>query len=89
MIHERHQRRIRVDALILYNRGEFLVVPLRQAAVKMAQVKKGDKFLDICTGTGEVAAWFVREGAKVIGIDLSPDMLKVARSKYPTISSSS
>ncbi|MFX1521134.1 MAG: class I SAM-dependent methyltransferase [Promethearchaeota archaeon] len=68
-----------------YDRGEFLAIPLRKAAVKTAQVKQGDKVLDICTGTGEAAAWFAREGAKVIGIDLSPDMLTIARSKYPSI----
>jgi ubiquinone/menaquinone biosynthesis C-methylase UbiE len=68
-----------------YDRGEFLTVPLRKAAVKMAQVKQGDKVLDICTGTGEAAAWFATEGAHVIGIDLSPDMLNIARSKYPLI----
>ncbi len=68
-----------------YDTGEFLRIPFRKMTVKMAEVKPKDKVLDICTGTGEVAAWFAREGANVTGIDLSPDMLVIAKTKYPSI----
>lgn len=66
-------------------RGCVLPQSLRRAAVKMSQVKPGESVLDLCTGTGQAARWFAAAGASVTGIDLSPDMLAIARSKHPDI----
>jgi len=44
----------------------------------------GDRALDVCTGTGELArimAEQVRPGGRVVGIDLTPGMLEIARYK--------
>lgn len=52
--------------------------------MKKTEIKQGEKALDVGTGTGEMAfelAQLVGEGGHVIGLDLSQDMLKVARQK--------
>ena len=45
------------------------------------EVKPGEKILEIGVGTGILAIMCARKGAKVLGIDISPAMLEVARKK--------
>lgn len=47
--------------------------------------RRNEKILDAACGTGKYTHEFVKKGAKVIGIDFSKQMLKVARSKYPKV----
>ncbi len=54
---------------------------IRGKAVRIANAKQGSKILDIATGTGEQALAFAKKGYKVVGIDLSEAMLKVANKK--------
>ena len=52
--------------------------------VEYGRVSRGQKVLDIATGTGYVAiaaAQIVGSEGRVIGIDISPGMLAVARNK--------
>jgi len=42
---------------------------------------KGKKVLDVGCGTGSLTSWLLGQGAEVIGVDASPDMLKHARNK--------
>ena len=44
-------------------------------------MRPGDRVLDVCTGTGDVALEFARRCDDVTGIDLSAEMLAVARKK--------
>ena len=44
-------------------------------------MKAGDRFLDIATGTGEVALRAARLGAEVTGFDLAPALIEQARVK--------
>ncbi len=45
----------------------------------------GKLILDAGTGTGRFATWLAKKGFEVIGVDLSPKMLKVARNKMKTL----
>jgi len=48
-------------------------------------VRAGDRVLDACCGTGDLAIEAYRTGAHVVGLDFSEAMLERARSKEPAI----
>jgi demethylmenaquinone methyltransferase/2-methoxy-6-polyprenyl-1,4-benzoquinol methylase len=50
--------------------------------VARADVRGGDAALDVACGTGDLAGRLAAAGARVIGIDLAPEMLAVARRRY-------
>jgi demethylmenaquinone methyltransferase / 2-methoxy-6-polyprenyl-1,4-benzoquinol methylase len=55
-------------------------------ARKLLSGVREPKILDVATGTGDLAASMAKiPGAKVTGFDLSPQMLAIARKKYPSI----
>lgn len=54
---------------------------LRDKVVDFSGIKSGTKILDIATGTGKQALAFANNDYGVTGIDLSEDMLRVARNK--------
>ncbi len=55
-------------------------------ARKLLSAVREPKILDVATGTGDLAASMAKiPGAKVTGFDLSPEMLAIARKKYPSI----
>jgi demethylmenaquinone methyltransferase / 2-methoxy-6-polyprenyl-1,4-benzoquinol methylase len=56
----------------------------RRLAVE-AVVQPGDRVLDACCGTGDLAIAAEREGGFVTGLDFSPAMLERARRKSETI----
>lgn len=69
---------------------DFVTFPFRIVQSKVLPlVPPGPevKLLDVATGTGQQAFSFGRQGNTVTGIDLSPDMLAVARKKnrYPNV----
>jgi demethylmenaquinone methyltransferase/2-methoxy-6-polyprenyl-1,4-benzoquinol methylase len=51
--------------------------------VKLAGLKSGERVLDVCTGTGDLAIRFAHDHPenKIVGIDLSEEMLHIARRK--------
>jgi ubiquinone/menaquinone biosynthesis C-methylase UbiE len=52
--------------------------------VELAEIKPGDKVLDIATGIGEpaiTAARWVRPNGKVVATDISPQMLAIAKAR--------
>jgi SAM-dependent methyltransferase len=53
--------------------------PVAARLVKHARVRAGQKVLDIACGTGVVAVTAALAGAHVTGLDLTPDLLEVAR----------
>ncbi len=55
----------------------------RRKAVKMALADGGDTFLDICSGTGEIAVYLKSRsnGAKVVAADFSLPMMKIGAAK--------
>ena len=48
-------------------------------------ITKGKKVLDIACGTGVLFPDYLSRGADVVGIDISPEMTKIAEDKYPEI----
>src|SRR5690349_12236808 len=67
--------------------GELAGKPLDRAllACFVEQVGKLGSIADIGCGPGHVAAYLYELGASVVGIDLSPDMVAVARQRSPAI----
>lgn len=56
--------------------------------IKISRIKKSSLILDIGCGTGKSTLPFAKKGYKIIGIDISESMLKVAKrlsSKYKNI----
>src|SRR5205814_1011116 len=56
-----------------------------RAETSAAVVKPGDKVLDVCCGTGDLALAARAEGGDVTGLDFSEPMLERARRKAPEI----
>jgi ubiquinone/menaquinone biosynthesis C-methylase UbiE len=57
----------------------------------LEKIKKREKVLDLCTGTATNALSIARRrpDTKVVGIDLSKDMLRVAKDNFVYADSSS
>ncbi len=53
----------------------------RRAAVRAAEVAAGDRVLDVCAGTGDLAASLAAAGARVTGVDFCFEMLAGAVGK--------
>lgn len=69
-----------LDLLTFGNYGKFL-----RKAVQVFGPQKGDKILDLCSGTGRVASWMsemIGEEGEVMGMDITPGMIHVARERY-------
>lgn len=63
---------------------DFFTIPisgLRDKAVDFADAESSSKVLDAATGTGAQAFAFARKGYDVVGIDLSKEMLEIAKKK--------
>lgn len=58
---------------------EFGTTPAAAQLVRFAGVKAGQKVLDVGCGTGVVALTARREGARVSGVDLTPELLARAK----------
>src|SRR3954463_1245257 len=59
---------------------EALTTPAAARLVKFANIRTGQNVLDVGCGTGVVAITAARIGARVHGIDLTPELLDRARS---------
>ena len=51
----------------------------------VAEVGRGTRVLDVATGPGYVAAACVSRGADVVGVDVAPEMVSLARRLRPEI----
>lgn len=50
----------------------------KQKVVQLAQLRPGEKALDLCTGTGDIAFQLSRPGSMVVGLDFTRGMLEQA-----------
>ena len=55
--------------------------PIHDRLVERLAPRPGERFLDVATGTGEVALRAARAGADVVGVDISEPLLEQARAK--------
>jgi SAM-dependent methyltransferase len=74
------------SAAELWSGGEYELVARRFAEIHDELVESmapqaGERWLDVATGTGEVAVRAARAGADVTGLDIAPRLLEQARSK--------
>jgi len=51
----------------------------KRRVIRLAGVRAGERALDLCCGTGDLAFALARAGAQVSGVDFSEPMLEVAR----------
>jgi SAM-dependent methyltransferase len=58
---------------------EALTIPPAARLVQHARIRSGDRVLDVACGTGVVAITAARIGARVTGVDLTPELLQRAR----------
>ncbi len=54
----------------------------KKRVVQLANVKSGDRALDLCCGTGDISFALATNGAETIGLDFSEKMLAVAQSRF-------
>ncbi len=63
----------------------ILIDPLLQSirvyTPKFSGMKKGDRVLDVCCGTGDQVFYYGKEGLIAHGIDLNPKMIKTAEKR--------
>ncbi len=56
-------------------------VAWRRSALRIAQVQAGERAIDVCSGTGDLALTLSRAGAEVVGTDFCAPMLRHAQRK--------
>jgi demethylmenaquinone methyltransferase / 2-methoxy-6-polyprenyl-1,4-benzoquinol methylase len=59
----------------------------KRRVVQLAQIKPGDRALDLCCGTGDLALALAQQGAATTGLDFSQPMLEVAAQRQRNIKS--
>jgi len=55
----------------------------RRRAMRMLEAQPGWLCLDVASGTGDFARSVLRTGANVVALDMTPEMLQVARRRVP------
>jgi SAM-dependent methyltransferase len=58
-----------------------LLRPGAETLVERLAIEAGERVLDVATGSGNVALAAARRGARVLGIDLTPEYLALARAR--------
>lgn len=74
-------RRVYAIFAYFYDVVVFPVRGLRREVARAAALRSDMRVLDVATGTGEQAFAFAETAGEVVGIDLSEQMLRIARRK--------
>ncbi len=64
-----------------YDKHARFVSDEAQEILKWLQPKPGERILDLGCGDGVIAERLMRQGCKVLGVDISAEMLKAARTR--------
>lgn len=51
--------------------------------LRLMEIKKGERVLDLACGTGFFAKEFIKKGAKVVGSDISKELITIAEKNVP------
>ncbi|MGW0215082.1 class I SAM-dependent methyltransferase [Micromonospora chokoriensis] len=57
------------------------LTPVAQVVVAAAAIRPDDRVVDLATGTGNAAILAAQRGARTVGVDLEPALLKLARQR--------
>src|SRR5262245_11419194 len=49
--------------------------------VELAAIRPGEQVLDLACGTGDITFAAARDGARAVGLDITPRMIELARAK--------
>jgi ubiquinone/menaquinone biosynthesis C-methylase UbiE len=74
------------DAELETNSDSYQGKVIAPNVLRMLAPKRGDLILDLACGQGYFARLIAAAGAEVIGIDLSKELIAIAKEKSPTIS---
>jgi trans-aconitate methyltransferase len=69
----------------LYDDKHSFVFQYGESVLELLEVKPGERILDLGCGTGHLTKQIQEQGAEVIGIDASPEMIEKARESYADI----
>lgn len=93
---EGRSRYVRRLFATIADRYDFITVALsygqdrrwKRRLVALGQPAGGRRALDLATGTGDIAFALASSGARVVGLDITPRMIELARGKAPERSGS-
>jgi trans-aconitate methyltransferase len=69
----------------LYDEKHSFVWKLAAGVLELLDAKPGERILDLGCGTGHLTAKLAEIGALVVGVDRSPDMIRQAKERYPSL----
>ena len=69
----------------LYDTRHHYVSDYGDSLLELLAPRPGERILDLGCGTGHLAAKIAQQGAQVVGLDNSPDMIRLAQENYPTL----
>jgi len=69
----------------LYDDKHSFVWKLAAGVLELLEPKAGERILDLGCGTGHLTAKIAEVGARVVGVDRSPEMIAQAREQYPAV----
>lgn len=80
----RRERESRRDSFLLDAEDYFAARPgypdvLLEEAVELGDLSPPDRLLEVGCGTGEATAWFAHRGFRMMAMDRSPEMIRLAR----------
>ena len=69
----------------LYDEKHSFVWKLAAGVLELLEPKPGERILDLGCGTGHLTEKIAEAGARVVGVDRSPEMIRQAKEKYPAL----
>jgi trans-aconitate methyltransferase len=69
----------------LYDDKHSFVWKLAVGVLELLDAKPGERILDLGCGTGHLTARIAEAGAHAVGVDRSPEMIRQATEKYPSL----